>query len=32
MDTGSDTEPWIQVYDLYANQDDPGEFKKTAKH
>jgi hypothetical protein len=26
---GSDLQPWIQVYDLYANQDDPGVFVKT---
>jgi hypothetical protein len=26
---GDDQQPWIQVYDLYANQNDPGSFKKT---
>ncbi|MEO8403938.1 MAG: S8 family serine peptidase, partial [Chitinophagaceae bacterium] len=27
---GSDTQPWIQVYDLYANQADPGAYKKSS--
>lgn len=28
---GDDTKPWIEVYDLYANQtDDPGIFKKSS--
>jgi hypothetical protein len=26
---GDDQKPWIQVYDLQANQDDPGVFKKS---
>ena len=26
---GSDTEPWIEIYDLYANQEEVGEFKRT---
>ncbi len=27
---GSDSDPWIQVYDLYANQDEPGIFRRSA--
>jgi hypothetical protein len=27
---GDDTKPWIEVYDLYANQNDPGLFKKSS--
>lgn len=27
---GSDLDPWIQVYDLYANQNDPGVFRKSS--
>jgi hypothetical protein len=27
---GDDQKPWIQVYDLYANQVDPGSFKKSS--
>jgi Subtilase family/Secretion system C-terminal sorting domain len=27
---GNDTQPWVQVYDLFANQNDIGIFKKTA--
>ncbi|MES1217277.1 MAG: S8 family serine peptidase, partial [Bacteroidota bacterium] len=27
---GDDQKPWIQVYDLYANQTDPGVFKKSS--
>jgi hypothetical protein len=27
---GDDTKPWIQVYDLYANQLDPGLYKKSS--
>jgi hypothetical protein len=26
---GNDTQPWIEAYDLFANQDPPGSFKKT---
>jgi hypothetical protein len=26
---GDDTQPWIQVYDLYANQADPGIYKRS---
>jgi hypothetical protein len=26
---GDDTKPWIEVYDLYANQLDPGSYKKS---
>lgn len=26
---GSDTDPWIEAYDLYANQDELGEFKRS---
>ena len=26
---GNDTQPWIQVYDLFSNQSDIGAFKKT---
>lgn len=26
---GSDTDPWIEVYDLYANQADPGVVKQS---
>lgn len=27
---GDDTKPWIEVYDLYTNQLDPGLYKKTS--
>ncbi|MDT9091345.1 hypothetical protein, partial [Escherichia coli] len=27
---GSDQQPWLPVYDLYANQADPGDFKRSA--
>jgi hypothetical protein len=27
---GNDQQPWIQVYDLYANQNDPGTYKKSS--
>lgn len=27
---GDDQQPWIEVYDLYANQADPGVFKRSA--
>ncbi|HMG66627.1 MAG TPA: T9SS type A sorting domain-containing protein, partial [Chitinophagaceae bacterium] len=27
---GSDTFPWIPAYDLFANQNDPGSYKKTS--
>ncbi|WP_028788093.1 S8 family serine peptidase [Terrimonas ferruginea] len=27
---GSDLDPWIQVYDLYANQSDPGVFRRSS--
>lgn len=26
---GSDTQPWVEVYDLSANEEDPGIYKKT---
>jgi hypothetical protein len=26
---GDDQKPWIEVYDLYTNQDDPGLFKRS---
>jgi hypothetical protein len=26
---GNDTQPWIQAYDLFANQNDPGTYKKS---
>jgi hypothetical protein len=26
---GNDTQPWIQVYDLYSNQGEKGNYKKT---
>lgn len=26
---GNDQQPWLPVYDLYANQADPGDFKRT---
>lgn len=27
---GSDQQPWLPVYDLYGNQADPGDFKRSA--
>lgn len=27
---GSDTQPWIEAYDLDDNQDDPGQYKRSA--
>jgi hypothetical protein len=27
---GDDQQPWVQVYDLFANQNDPGSYKKTS--
>lgn len=27
---GNDQQPWILVYDLFANQNDPGNFKKSS--
>ena len=27
---GSETSPWISIYDLYANQNDPGIYKRTS--
>ncbi|MFI5187187.1 MAG: S8 family serine peptidase [Chitinophagales bacterium] len=27
---GSDTSSWVSAYDLFANQNDPGEYKKTS--
>ncbi|MBL7743678.1 MAG: S8 family serine peptidase [Chitinophagaceae bacterium] len=27
---GADTLPWIEVYDLYANQNEPGTYKKSS--
>ncbi len=27
---GSDADPWIEVYDLFMNQDDPGSYKKSS--
>jgi hypothetical protein len=27
---GSDTSPWVSVYDLFANQNDPGIYKQTS--